>query len=80
MNEQIWNESIFDGVTGSDLDALNRAFENGVLADFEPKPNDIDAMSEPEVVQHAHRTRDAFLVSIKIANAAIEDLFFNKRI
>ena len=64
MNEQTWNEAIFDGINGDDLELLNIAFENGDLADYEPQPNDINAMSNADVVDHAHATRDAFLMDV----------------
>jgi hypothetical protein len=61
--ENLWNESIFDNVEGEELEKLNRAFERGDLADYEPQPNDLSKMSEEEVIEHAHATRDAFLKS-----------------
>lgn len=62
--EHLWNERIFDSVTGEKLEKLNAAFEHGELADFEPQPNDILKMTEDEIIEHAHATRDAFFENI----------------
>ena len=60
MNEQIWNEAIFDGVGGDELETLEDAFSRGGLAEYEPLPNDVSRMTEDETIEHAHATRDAW--------------------
>lgn len=68
-NESIWNERVFDDVTGIARQKLTAAFINGSLADFEPLYSieyfDIDSLPENEVIEHAHMTRDNFLKSLK---------------
>ena len=61
MNEQTWNDAIFDGVEDDELNALNEAMERGDLAEFEPQPSDVSDMTEAETIAHAHATRDAYL-------------------
>lgn len=69
-NSIIWNESVFDGVKGIKRQKLTQAFNSGDLADFEPLYSieyfDLDALSEDEVIAHAHATRDNFLRNLRL--------------
>ena len=55
--DELFNESVFDGVTGADLERLNEAFTDGRL--IEPD-DDWDAISESgdeeKIIEYAHET------------------------
>ena len=59
----IWNEAIFDGLEGDDLETITEAFNLGNLADYEPEDENIYDMDREDIIANAKQTVAYYLQS-----------------